>query len=186
MVVCNASQIQLVIDWLNQDVARKSALQEAAKLALPQWCIAAGFVRNLVWDQLHNYAVSTALNDLDLVYYDPKNLDKQRDLRIEKHLHDLTGQPWSVKNQARMHLKHGDCPYQSCADAISYWVEVETAVGASMDTDGKLSIVAPLGTEALFSGTITCNPKRQNLPLFFRRIHQKKWLSSWPRLRIQL
>ncbi|MEF1187336.1 nucleotidyltransferase family protein, partial [Vibrio sinaloensis] len=32
---------------------------------LPQGCVAAGFVRNLVWDTLHHHTNSTSLNDID-------------------------------------------------------------------------------------------------------------------------
>lgn len=185
MIACKPVQYQQVIDWIATDKLSMTALQTAAALDLPQWCLAAGFVRNLVWDKLHGYAQRTALNDLDLVYFDPSCTEKQRDSEIEDKLCKDTGQPWSVKNQARMHLKHSDKPYRSCAEAISFWVEVETAIGVTIDTNQTPALVAPFGVESLLAGHISCNEKRNNFPAFFHRIHTKKWLSIWPNLSVK-
>mgnify|MGYP001461346440 CR=1 FL=1 len=46
-------------------------------LGLPEACIAAGYVRNYIWDYLHGYTERTPLHDVDVLYYDP------HDLRIE-------------------------------------------------------------------------------------------------------
>lgn len=40
-------------------------------LGLPTWCIGAGAVRHLVWEQLKGYAQSSHLADVGLVYFDP-------------------------------------------------------------------------------------------------------------------
>jgi len=37
-------------DWIQGDAERMRALQIASTLQLNDWCIAAGFVRNLVWE----------------------------------------------------------------------------------------------------------------------------------------
>ncbi len=171
-----------IIAWLAEDKLRTKALETAAELGLADWCIAAGFVRNLVWDKLHGYHDPTPLNDLDLVYFDPANTDKSLDQNYERVLKKRCDLPWSVKNQARMHLRNGDSPYLDCAHAISHWVEIETVIGAFKNTDGEVKLVAPLGLESLFSSTITYNQRRANLPLFFKRVSNKQWLSRWPKL----
>ncbi|MGL5397083.1 MAG: nucleotidyltransferase family protein, partial [Shewanella sp.] len=55
--------------WLSQDNERMRALELVLQCAqvhsMPQWCIAAGFVRNLVWDKLHGFD-RQPLNDIDL------------------------------------------------------------------------------------------------------------------------
>lgn len=62
--------LKLAIEqWLANDEKRMQALRIAASYNLPDWWLAAGFVRNLVWDQLHGYAQPTPLNDLDLIYF---------------------------------------------------------------------------------------------------------------------
>ncbi|CRY70137.1 nucleotidyltransferase family protein [Yersinia pseudotuberculosis] len=195
---------QQIIQWLRTDPYRMQALYTARELGLNQWCLAAGFVRNLVWDQLHGYLSPTPLNDIDLVYFDKKDISEQHDLQLEalllnKHIphkqtvhkqmvHKQTAQknrfPWSVKNQARMHLHSGRLPYTSTEDAISYWVEIETAIGARLTDEGEIELIAPLGLAALFALTVTLNPKNGELATFDQRVNSKSWLQHWPNLHV--
>jgi uncharacterized protein len=170
--------------WLSEDSLRMQALVIAARCNLPDWCLAAGFVRNLVWDKVHQSATSQPLNDIDLIYFNPLDISEQRDRLIEQQLHSISKLPWSVKNQARMHLRNNDNPYNSTLDAMSYWVEIETAVGARLDEYGNLVLVSPFGLNALFEGTVSLNPKRPKLMDFNRRITDKKWLEIWPALKV--
>ena len=48
-----------VIEWIESDRDRMEALELASTLGLNDWCLAAGFVRNLIWDKLHNKEVLT-------------------------------------------------------------------------------------------------------------------------------
>ena len=48
--------------------------------------IGAGFVRNPVWDHLHNYENETPSTDIDIAYFDPVNKDEE----IEKRIRDST------------------------------------------------------------------------------------------------
>jgi uncharacterized protein len=170
--------------WLSEDSLRMQALVIAARCNLPDWCLAAGFVRNLVWDKVHQSATSQPLNDIDLIYFNPSDISEQRDRLIEQQLHSISKLPWSVKNQARMHLRNNDNPYNSTLDAMSYWVEIETAVGARLDEYGNLVLVSPFGLNALFEGTVSLNRKRPKLMDFNRRITDKKWLEIWPALKV--
>ncbi|MBT5072834.1 MAG: nucleotidyltransferase family protein [Kordiimonadaceae bacterium] len=160
------------------------ALEIASSLGLNDWCLAAGFVRNIVWDKLHGFDVATPLNDIDFIYFDLENVEVESELRYEERLKSISNLPWSVKNQARMHVRNDDKPYSSTTDAMSYWVEVETAIGASISSDGDISLVAPFGVEALFSNTVTINQKRIKRDAFEQRLCDKKWLEIWPRLKI--
>lgn len=47
---------QQIIQWLQQDNERMTVLRTVRRLGLNDWCLGAGFVRNLVWDRLHGYA----------------------------------------------------------------------------------------------------------------------------------
>jgi hypothetical protein len=125
--------------WMTQDHDRVRALSLvegcALRYSMPQWCIAAGFVRNLVWDRLHGFAVSP-LNDIDVIYFCPLDMRPERDLAIETYLRERAPDlPWSVKNQARMHLRNHDAPYASCIEAMAHWPELETAVGVYCQSD---------------------------------------------------
>ncbi len=177
-------QQRMIIDWVQADPYRMQALDQAAALGLNDWCLAAGFLRNLVWDRLHDYPVPTPLNDLDLIYFDPAGDSVERDRSLERRLRARTSWPWSVKNQARMHLRNGDAAYTDTMDAMSYWPEVETAIGVRIDPSGGLELLTPFGLEALFAMTITMNPRRSGPEIFRKRVISKGWLQHWPRLHV--
>ncbi|VXC94501.1 Nitrate reductase [Enterobacterales bacterium 8AC] len=175
---------QQITDWLQQDMQRMQALRTARRLGLHDWCLAAGFVRNLVWDKRHRYQVATPLNDIDVIHFDPRHHDAQRDGMLKLRLQEWLVQPWSVKNQARMHLRNNRAPYLNSEDAISFWPEIETAVGARLNADDSITLIAPFGLQALFSDTLTFNAKSNNLAAFEQRVVQKQWLQRWPRLKL--
>lgn len=168
--------------WIADDSERMQALSVAASHNLADWCLAAGFVRNLVWDKMHGFSSSTALNDIDLIYFNPKDDSERKDRELEQQLTVSLDLPWSVKNQARMHKRNFDSPYTSTSDAMSYWVEVETAVGATLDESGEVILVSPFGFESLFEFTVTINTKRPKPQEFNERMTKKQWLTIWPKL----
>ncbi len=170
--------------WVTEDSERMQALSLASELCLPDWCLAAGFIRNLAWDKVHGFSTATNLNDIDLIYFDTKDVSKARDRGLEEKLRSISGYPWSVKNQARMHKRNLDSPYTSTSNAMTYWVEIETAVGAYLDNSGEVVIVAPFGIDPLFDCTITLNPKRPKPVDFKKRMAEKKWLDIWPELSV--
>lgn len=172
-----------LVTWIESDPWRMQALHSVSELGLDDWCIAAGFVRNLAWDHLHGYTRPTPLNDLDVIYFDAENITRDSDTEFEQRLLAAVPYPWSVKNQARMHARNGDKPYRDTAHAMSYWVELETAVGASLDGN-NVQLVAPFGLEPLFRNTITINSWKEKPGDFHRRICEKRWLELWPRLRV--
>lgn len=177
---------QQIITWLSEEPLHVRALMEVQKLGLNDGWLAAGFVRNLVWDRLHGYARVTPLNDIDVVYFNPEDRSVEADECLEQRLCAAAPElPWSVKNQARMHERHGHAPYASSAQAISYWVEVETAIGARMNADGQIELNAPLGLENLFHLTITPNPRHAIPAVFAERVSTKGWLRLWPKLEVQ-
>ncbi len=175
-----------IIGWIEEDPMRMLALRTAQQLALNDWCLAAGFVRNLVWDHLHDLADVTPLNDIDVIYFDPYDTSVATEKDLEQRLSSLAVLPWSIKNQARMHLKHHHAPYLSSSDAMSYWVETETVIGATLDHDGKVQLVAPMGTAALFEFSITANPRHGNPKVMLDRAASKGWLIRWPQLQLKL
>lgn len=170
--------------WIRNDALRMDALQLASTLGLKDWCIAAGFVRNLVWDHLHGKQQPTALNDIDLIYFDPDVTSADADERLETRLTRLRQLPWSVKNQARMHIRNNDQPYASTTEAMSYWVEMETAVAVRLSDRGQFELLAPFGLAKLFEYSITLNRKRSKPQAFRDRIERKGWLSLWPKLQV--
>ncbi|PSU30485.1 nucleotidyltransferase family protein [Photobacterium lutimaris] len=175
---------ELISEWLKQDEARCKALECVQLLNLPQCYLAAGFVRNLVWDHLHGYSEPTPLNDLDVVYFDPDEDSPCPYLEYERRLAQLLpGHQWQVRNQALMHHRNGDAPYRSTLDAMGYWPEKETAVGVRLNSLGEYECIAAFGFESLFELELTPNPKRPH-SLFADRVNCKNWLEQWPKLQV--
>jgi len=172
-------------ELLKSDPYRMSVLRLVASLDLPDCYVAAGFVRNMVWDHLHQLAPSK-LNDIDVVFFDSADTFNSRCKYAETLLHQRASHiNWQVKNQAMMHLRNNDNPYNNTSDAMSFWPEKETAVGVHLKEKGLLGIAAPFGIESLFRGEITFNPKRDR-DIFLNRIESKQWLKKWPNLKIVL
>lgn len=160
-------------------------LKAAETLKLKDWCIGAGFIRNLVWDFVFGKTTPTKINDIDLVYYDSENFAPERDVEHEQSLKKIENANWSVKNQARMHIHNQTFQYLSTEDAIAYWPELETAIGIYFDDQNEIRFIAPFGTTRLFDKTITRNSKTKDQNAFTKRIEEKKWLELWNGLEIK-
>ncbi|MFS1955597.1 nucleotidyltransferase family protein [Vibrio cyclitrophicus] len=171
-----------IVTLIKQDPLRMQILDCVAQLGLPQCYVAAGFVRNLVWDHLHGHASPTPLNDIDVIYFDTIDTSYESDLRYEALLKQrLPELNWQVRNQACMHTRNGDEPYQSSLDAMSYWPEKETAVALKQSLTGDIECISSFGLESLFDLQTTPNPKR-NRDIFDQRVQSKNWLTHWSKL----
>ncbi len=166
-----------------------AALTAVAKLGLPDCWIGAGFLRGAVWDRLHGYGSRTPLDDIDVIYFDPEACDPTAEAALERRLGGLLpGLPWSVKNQARMHLRNGDAPYGSSAAALAHWLETPTAVALRLNDGGDPELLAPLGTADLLDLTVRPTPHarrhKHRLAAYRARLASKNWPAKWPRLRV--
>ncbi len=164
-------------------------LERVAGLTLDDCWIGAGFVRNKVWDHLHGHEARTPLNDVDVIYFRPGDKSPESDKELERCLaRGAPDIPWSVKNQARMHLVNGEAAYLSSADAISRWPETATAIGLSLDARGALRLLAPHGVEDLLGLKVvpTAHFRRSaaRMQMFKRRLVGKRWAETWPKLEI--
>lgn len=156
------------------------------ELNLMDWMIGAGFVRNAVWDHLHGYDCYTPLLDVDVIYFDPVDAGPSHDQGYEMQLSAmLSGVPWSVRNQARMHVLNDDQPYRSSEDAMAHWLETPTCVGVKLSECGALSVIAPYGVADLLALAVRPTPSVFKKPkIYCDRIEQKNWPKSWPSVRI--
>lgn len=171
-----------IIQLIEKDQVRITALDCVNSLRLPQCYIAAGFVRNLVWDSLHNKQIPTALNDVDVIYYDANESNENAYLKYESQLSSLMPDlNWQVRNQAKMHLRNGDDPYLNLIDAMSYWPEKETAVAIRKLDNHDYECVSAFGFDTLFDLKVSHNPRRTKA-VFEDRLTSKQWLDRWPKL----
>jgi uncharacterized protein len=175
-----------ILQLIQSDQWMMQVLRTVRDLHLSDWWIAAGFVRNAVWDAQHGYTERTPLEDIDVVYFDTQNTDEAQEKQIEQNLRATMHLPWSVKNQARMHIRNGDGPYHSSAEAIGKWIETPTCVGVRLENDDSLTLCAPIGIDDLLQGIVRPNPLcRRNPEAYIQRIQQKQWHTQWPLLNIQ-
>lgn len=169
-----------------RDNYRMQCLFAVQALNLPQAYLAAGFLRNAIWDDIHGFTTPTPLNDVDVIYYNSSDTSKQADKDIERALMAvLPSARWQVKNQARMHLKHAHAAYKDCEEAISYWVEKETCVAIRLcgnDSRDKFDVLSPYGLMSNMAGTISINPRYPRRDVFTQRVISKNWLTTWPML----
>jgi len=155
-------------------------------LGLSDAWIGAGFIRNSVWDVLHGHPVNvTRLADVDVLFFDADDTSKEREAEIERRLRALApGIPWSVKNQARMHLRNGDAPYRNTLDAVAHWAETATAV-AARSTRGNVEVMAPYGVDDLVNLIVRPTPVFwHKIDVYRERVMAKGWPARWPKLTV--
>lgn len=163
------------------------ALHTVKTLQLNSWCIGAGAVRNLVWDELSGKREPSALADVDVAYFDATDVSAARDQQLQRALTKLRPNvPWEVTNQAGVHLWFADYfghqvePVHALVEAVATWPEYATSVGLTIDGADSLQVIAPLGLDDLFSMTVRHNQARASVANYQARIAQKKYREQWP------
>ncbi|WP_339249319.1 nucleotidyltransferase family protein [Sporosarcina sp. FSL W8-0480] len=179
-----------IIRVIQEDTWMMEILKCVQSLDLPDWWVCAGFVRTKIWDTLYGYEERTPLPDIDVIYFDPSKIDEGIEKEYEKRLTEIyPGQPWSVKNQTRMHLINDFTPYQSSVDAISKFPETVTALGVKLDNIENVVLTAPHGIEDVINFQIRPTPyfsrTEDRLMVFNDRVDKKKWKIRWDRVEIQ-
>lgn len=179
------------MSWIARLVAADARavgqLRAVRELALPDWCIAAGFVRDRVWDALHGMAPRRERHDVDVLFFDQADAGREREADAEARLaRAFAGTAWEVRNQARMHVAKGLPPHRDTAHAMTFWLETPTAVGIRLDADDTLAVIAPFGVDDLLD--LACRPTSWGATRradYEARIAAKRWLAHWPRLRLE-
>lgn len=171
---------------IQADPLRWHVLGVVRALHLPDCWIGAGFVRNAVWDHLHQHSRSPLDGDVDVVWHDPWRADPGEDRRLEAALQ--AAEPsisWSVKNQARMHSRNGDAPYASTIDAMRHWPETATAVAVRRTDEEGCEMAAPFGLNDLLSLVLRPTPHfaRERRHIYEERLRTKQWATLWPLLK---
>lgn len=159
-------------------------LLHVESLGLPDCWIGAGFIRNTVWDVLHGREIDVSrLNDVDVLFFDPGDIRRERESDLEHRLCEIaSGAIWSVKNQARMHLRNGDAPYRDTFDAVAHWAETATAI-AARSLRGKVEVMAPHGVQDLLNLIVRPTPAfEQKMDVYRERVRSKDWPARWPKL----
>lgn len=178
------TQLQTIIA---ADPVRIRILCLVKELGLPDCWVAAGFVRSVIWDHLHQRSNSTLPPDIDVIWFDCERATAEVDADIEATLRGMDSTlNWSVKNQARIHLRNADRPYTSAADAMSHWPETATAIAVRLGAEGRIEVAAPFDLDHLFNLVVrpTAKFQTQKRQTYLSRLRSKNWLAAWPDLKI--
>jgi hypothetical protein len=168
------------------------ALETARALDLPDWLIVSGAVYQRVFNHLTGRDPDYGIKDYDLAYFDASDISYEaEDVAIrhaaaafEPPLRDLV----EVRNQARVHLwfeaRFGEpyTPLTSSAEALERFVSPVFAVGARLEPDDRLTLVAPFGLEDLFALRMRPNPRRKTNG--FARTAESL-LARWPEVKVE-
>lgn len=167
------------------------ALRAVRALGLGSWCIGAGAVRSLVWDDLHGFSEPTPLDDVDVVYFDPTVEGVEHESTLEIRLrHAMPSVAWEVTNQATVHqwfARHLGLqvpPLASLEDGVGTWPEIATCVGVFLRADDSIGVVAPHGLDDLFNLVVRHNPVRADAQTYRERVASKRFAERWPLLSI--
>ena len=180
------TQLQAIIAT---DPVRLRILHHVHDLGLPDCWVAAGFVRSAVWDRQHMRSDSPLPSDVDVIWFDRDRTSPDTDVQIEAALHDIDSSvAWSVKNQARMHLRNGDDPYSSAIEAMTAWPETATAVAVRIGAGGDIEVMAPFGLDDLFNLIVRPTDRflLEKRQIYLDHLRSKDWLTTWPDLQISL
>lgn len=163
------------------NAALMDAFRSVRALGLPQCALGAGIIRAAVWDHLSGSG-PTPVDDADVIYFDPDTITTEAEALHESRLRQARpGLNWSVRNQARMHLRNGDRPYASVEDAMRHWLETPTCVALALGHDDRFRVIAPFGLDDLFSMRIRPTPRGcERREAYLARLRDKGWRNTWP------
>jgi hypothetical protein len=178
-----------IIILIKEDKWIMDILQTVSTLNLPDWWVCAGFVRSKIWDVLHEFDDRTPMPDIDVIYYDNSTVSEEEEKKLERRLKEINPSiPWSVKNQARMHVVNNIPPYTSSVDAISKFPETATALGLKVSNSGEVVLTAPYGVEDVINLLVKPTPyfqeTEERAAIYEKRIREKNWSAIWDKLEI--
>ncbi|MCM3109825.1 nucleotidyltransferase family protein [Lederbergia lenta] len=185
MIIKNEEDI---IKAIREDEWMMNLLKAVKTLNLPDWWVCAGFVRSKIWDVLHNFSSRTPLPDIDVIYFDSKIVDELEEIKMEEKLKSIVPNiPWSVKNQARMHIKSNMSPYSSSIDGISKFPETVTALGVKLDENEDIKLTAPWGIIDVVNLEVRPTPfydTKDRMKVYENRVRKKAWNKTWGMVKI--
>ncbi|WP_342563959.1 nucleotidyltransferase family protein [Paenibacillus sp. FSL R7-0345] len=180
---------QDLLQAVKEDPWMMDILAAVSTLGLPDCWVCAGFVRSKVWDLQHGFSSKTPLADVDVIYFDPDDLREETEKIREARLREIDSSvPWSVKNQARMHVINGLAPYTSSTDGMAHFPETATALGLALTPQDGLRLSAPHGIRDAIglvvrpSPFFTATPQLQSV--YEQRVAKKNWRAVWPLLQV--
>jgi len=156
-------------------------------LGLKDSWLAAGSVRNFIWNLLSGKSPFDRETDVDVIFFYP-DLSYEETLSIESKLREAFPQyQWELKNQVYMHLHSPHTvPYISSCDAMAKYPERCTAIGLRLNEDSTLELFAPYGLEDILKFQVHPTPhfleNEDRMRLYQERLSKKNWQEKWKNL----
>lgn len=167
-------------------------LDGARALGLADWLVFSGAIYQPVLNALTGRPADHGIKDYDLAYFDASDLSYEAEdmvIRRAAAAFDPDLAPLvEVRNQARVHLwfeaRFGEAytPLRNSAEALERFVSASLAVGARLEADGRLTLLAPFGLDDLFALRMRPNPDRVTKG-FARAAASVR--ARWPEIRVE-
>jgi hypothetical protein len=152
---------------LRADPELMMALELLRRLDLPQGWLVAGAIYQSVWNLICGLPRGTGIRDYDLIYFDDRDLSFEAEDAVIRRAAAASGElkiPVEIRNQARVHLwyeRRFGAPYPPLASAeesLRRYATTTHAVGARLERNGCLAVIAPFGLEDIFGMVLRRNP----------------------------
>jgi len=139
-------------------------------LELKDSWLAAGSVRNFIWNLLSEEPAFDRETDVDVIFFDPE-VSYEETLAIENKLREDFPQYQ---------------PYVNSCDAMSKYPERCTAIGLRLQADATLELFAPYGLEDILNFKVSPTPyfleNEDRMKLYQKRLSKKNWQEKWKNL----
>jgi len=185
------SQIDIFCRIIMENKILNEVFTRAPSLGLKDYYIGAGCLAQTIWNYLSGFPLNQGIQDLDLVYFNDKEVSFDEEDKVVSKVHQLYKDipiKIDVKNQARVHLwyeKHFGYaikPYPTLEAAINTWPTTATALGARRESSGKWIIYSPFGLNDLFGKVVRANKAQITKEIYEKKV--LKWSSIWIDLKI--
>ena len=174
-----------LLDLFYDDQHLMTIVKIIRELNLQDSWLAAGSVRNFIWNHLSGREKFDFETDIDVIFFDP-TVSYEETLQIEKRLREAYPlYSWEVKNQVYMHIHSPNTkPYTSSQDAMSKYPETCTALGLRLLKNDDLELFTAYGFTDLVNfqvkPTLHFLADDERIKLYRERLEKKKWQSKWP------
>lgn len=178
---------QEILERLSQDQDIQAILEIIRSLRLEDSWLAAGSIRNFIWNILSSKSGFDAETDVDVIFFD-QTVSYEKTLQLEMELRKaFPAYSWELKNQVYMHIHSPNTqPYTSSKDAMSKYTECCTAIGLRLLENDKLELFAPYGLADIRAFQVRPTPHfladAERKKLYRQRIRKKNWQTKWPQL----
>ena len=178
---------QEILEAFRENPDMMTILTIIRDLGLKDSWLAAGSVRNFIWNLLSDRPPFDCETDVDVIFFDP-DISYEETLSLEKKLRaDFPQYQWELKNQVYMH-QHSPhtAPYSSSCDAMSKYPERCTAIGLRLNEDFALEFFTSYGLEDILNFQVRPTPhfleNQDRMKLYQTRLSKKNWQEKWKNL----